>query len=134
MTDPERALQAAILARLKSDGACVALLGTRVWDQPRADPDSPYLVFGRAETRPVRAEGCGYEHRLTLTCVSTYGGSGEAKAVVAAVRAALETAELAPVGWRLVDLRVTYADVFRAADLRRTFGVVRVRAVTEAEG
>ena len=35
-------------------------------------------------------------------------------------------------GWRLVNLRATYADVFRASDRRTTAGVLRLRAVTEA--
>eukprot|EP01035_Chromulina_nebulosa_P001408 gene1408-1882_t len=35
-------------------------------------------------------------------------------------------------GWRLVNLRVTYGDVFRAADGKTVQGVIRLRAVTEA--
>ncbi len=135
--DPERALQKAVLARLKADAGLAALLGSprRVWDEPPESLEGyeyPHLVFGRAETRPVGAEGCGYEHRLTLTCVSRYGGSEEAKDVVARVRASLDGA--APAlegGWRCVALNVTYTDVYRGADLRSTYGVVRVRAVVE---
>ena len=47
------------------------------------------------------------------------------------MRARLHGADLALDGWRLVNLRVTYADVFRAADGRTVQGVLRVRAVTE---
>jgi hypothetical protein len=131
--DPERALQGALLARLRADAGVAAVVGARVWDEPPAEAAWPHLLFTRAETRPVRAEGCGHEHRLTLTVVSRYGGSEEAKAAVGAVRACLDGAAVVLAGgWRCVDLRVTYADVFRASDLRRTYGVVRLRAVTES--
>jgi hypothetical protein len=141
--DAERALQGAVLGRLKAEPALAALLGTprRVWDQPPgpdADGDGPvepYVVFTRSETRPLNADGGGLEHRLTLTAVSRFGGAEEAKAVVAGVRASLDGlgggAAVELDGSRLVDLRVTYTDVFRASDLRRTYGVVRVRAVTD---
>ena len=131
--DAERALQGAVLARLRADSGVAAVVGRRVWDRPPADPGWPYLTFTRAETRPLRADGGGLEHRLTLTCVSKFGGSEEAKAAVGSVRAALDGAGLSLAGgWRCVDARVTYADVFRASDGRRTYGVLRVRAVTEA--
>ena len=130
--DAERALQGAVLAWLRANAGVAAVLGGRVWDQPPADPVWPHLTFTRSETRPLRADGGGLEHRLTLTCVSKFGGSEEAKAVVGAVRAALDGAGLNLGGdWRCVDVRTTYADVFRASDGRRTYGVVRVRAVTE---
>ena len=134
MSDPERAVQGAILQRLKDEAALRPLLGTspRVFDQAPAEAVHPYLVFGRAETRPLNAEGGGFEHRLSLNCVSRYGGAEEAKAVVGLVRTCLDGAALAMSGWRCVDLRVTYADVFRASDVRTTYGVVRVRAVVEA--
>ena len=135
MTDPERALQAAILARLKSDGASTAVLGGRIWDQPPGDGhpyEYPHLLFSRCETRPLGADGGEYEHRLTLTAVSRYGGSEEAKRAAAAVRAALDGASLSPSGWRCVSLTVTFSDTYRAADLRTSYGVLRLRAVTEA--
>jgi hypothetical protein len=132
MSDPERALQGAILQRLRAEPALQALVGARVWDQPPAEATHPYVVFGRAETRPVNADGGGFEHRLSLNCVSRYGGAEEAKTVVGRVRACLDGAALAPAGWRCVDLRVTYVEVFRSVDLRTTYGVVRVRAVVEA--
>ena len=56
----------------------------------------------------------------------------EARALVAAVRAALHDAKPSLSGRRLVNLRVPYADVFAGADRETTLGIVRVRAVTEA--
>jgi hypothetical protein len=130
--DPDRALQAAVLARLRADASLTALLTGRIHDEPPASPVYPYVTLGRAETRPwggVEAEGV--EHALTLTCVSRFGGAEEAKAVVAALRASLHGASLTLTDHRLVNLRATYADVFRASDWRSTFGLLRVRAVTE---
>lgn len=134
--DPERALQAAILARLRETAALKAWLGesVRAWDQPPDDPILPYVAIARSASAPLKGEGGGTEHRITLTCLSDYRGAEEAKAVTALVREALDEAPLTLEGHRLVLLRVTYSDVFRATDFRTTFGVVRMRAVTEAAG
>ena len=133
MSDHESALQKMLIVRLSSDAALKALLGdpVGVWDEPPAQPGFPHLVIGRSESRAIAAEGCGVEHVLSLSCVSRFGGSEEAKAVCAAVRARLNDAALAGDGVRTITLRVTFSDVFRSGDLRRTYGVMRVRAVTE---
>jgi len=133
MNDHESALQKMLIARLASDATLKALLGdpARIWDEPPTNPTWPHLLIGRSESRPVAAEGCGVEHVLTLNCISRFGGSEEAKAVCAAVRARLNEAALTGDGVRTVSLRVTFSDVFRSGDLRRTYGVMRVRAVTE---
>jgi len=132
--DPERALQLALLTKLRANGALTALLGNppRVHDEPPADPVYPYVSLGRSETRPWGGlDGEGLEHVLSLTIVSVFGGSEEAKAVMALVRLSLHGAALSLDGHRLINLRVTYADLFKAADWRSTFGVLRLRAVTE---
>jgi len=133
MMDHENALQKALIAHLRDDAALQALLGepARIWDQPSAEPVFPHLLIGRCESRPVAADGCGVEHTLTLTCASTFGGTEEAKAVSAAVRARLFEAVLTADGVRTVSLRVGFSDVFRSPDLRRTWAMIRVRAVTE---
>jgi hypothetical protein len=133
MSDHESALQKMLIARLASDATVKALLGdpARIWDEPPANPVWPYLLIGRSESRPVAADGCGVEHVLSLNCVSRFGGSEEAKAICAGVRARLHEAVLMGDGARTVSLRVTFSDVFRSGDLRRTYGVMRMRAVTE---
>ena len=135
MTDHEGALQKAMLAALKGDVAVDALLGGRVWDHAvLGAPEGagfPHLLIGRCESRPVAADGCGVEQRLTLTGVSRFAGSEEAKAIAAAVRACLHDRALEADGVRTVSLRVAYVDVFRSGDGRRTWAVVRLRAVTE---
>ncbi len=133
MSDHESALQKMLIAWLASDATVKALLGdpARIWDEPPANPIWPHLLIGRSESRTVAADGCGVEHVLTLNCVSRFGGSEEAKAICAAVRARLNEAALTADGVRIISLRVTFSDVFRSGDLRRTYGVMRVRAVTE---
>ena len=138
MIDHESALQKAVLAALKGDAAVDALLGGRIWDHAALGaPESagfPYLLIGRCESRAVNADGGGVEQRLTLTGVSRFAGSEEAKATAAAVRACLHEAALEADGVRTVSLRVVLSEVFRAGDGRRTFAVVRLRAVTEEMG
>lgn len=133
MNDHENALQKALVAHLRDDAVLRALLGdpARIWDQPPGEAVFPHLLIGRSQSRPVNADGCGIEHELTLTCASTFGGTEEAKAVSAAARARLFEVQLTADGVRTVSLRVVFSDVFRSPDLRRTWAVIRVRAVTE---
>ncbi len=131
----ELALQKALIAHLGGDAGLAALLGepARIWDAPPRSPACPYLLIGRCESRPVAADGGGVEHALTLTVVSQFRGTEEAKAVLAAVRLSLADAALAADGVRTVSLRLTFADVYPAPDGIRTFAVLRVRAVTEED-
>ncbi len=133
MSAHELALQKALIAHLRADVALQALLGdpARVWDAAPPDPVFPHLLTGRCESRSVGADGGGIEQALTLTVVSRFRGTEEARAVLAAVRLSLNDAELEADGVRAVSLRVSFADVFPSADGARTFAVLRVRAVTE---
>ena len=131
----ELALQKALIARLGEDPRVRALLGDppRIWDAPPDRPTFPYLLIGRSESRPVGAVGCGIEHGLTLTVVSRFRGTEEAKAVLAALRVTLTDAALAADGVRTINLRPGFADVYPAPDGQRTFAVLRLRAVTEED-
>jgi hypothetical protein len=133
MRDHESALQKALIAHLRADATLKALLGdpARIWDQAPRDAGWPRLTVGRSESQPVAAADCGVEHRISLRCASKFDGVEEAKAVCAAVRAALHEASLEADGVRAVSVRTTFVDVFRSSDHRRSWGVVRVRAVTE---
>ena len=133
MSAHELALQKALIAHLQANTAVRALLGepARIWDALPAEPAFPHLLIGRCESRPVGADGAGVEQALTLTVVSRFRGTEEAKAVLAAVRSALNDAALEADGVRTVSLRVTFADVCPGANGARTFAVLRVRAVTE---
>ena len=134
MSAHELALQKALIAHLKLDAAVTALLGDRIWDAVPDAPAHPHLLIGRSQSRSVAADGGGIEHALTLTVVSRFRGTEEAKAVLATVRVALNDAERSADGVRTVSLRATFADVFPSADGARTFAVLRVRAVTEEIG
>ncbi|WP_156400524.1 DUF3168 domain-containing protein [Caulobacter sp. Root655] len=133
---PEAALTAALVEALKGAPAVAVLVAQRVHVDPPRKPTYPCVIVSRQESRPfgpddAQASG-GLEHLVTLTCASKFGGPEEARAITAAVRAALHNAAPPVEGRRLVTLRVTYADVFRAADRELSLGVLRVRAVTEA--
>jgi len=131
----ELALQKALIAHLGGDAGLAGLLGepARIWDAPPKNPAFPYLLIGRSESRPVAADGGGVEHALTLTVVSSFRGTEEAKAVLAALRVSLADAMPSADGVRTVSLRLTFADVYPAPDGLRTFAVLRVRAVTEED-
>ena len=133
MKDHEGALVKALIAHLRGDGALKALLGdpVRVWDQAPEEPAFPHLLIGKSESRGLKADGGGVEHRLTLTCASRFAGMEEARAVAAAARARVADAPLEADGVRAVSLGVTFTDVFRSADLKRAWAVMRLRAVTE---
>lgn len=129
----ELALQKALIAHLAGDLRLGPLLGEppRIWDAPPDGAALPYLLIGRSESRPVAADGGGVEHALTLTAVSQFRGTEEAKAILAAVRSSLSDAAPAADGVRTISLRLTFADVYPAPGGLRTFAVLRVRAVTE---
>ena len=131
---PDLALQGAVFAHLSADATLPALIGTppRVYDQTPDDPIYPFVQMGQVTTRPWGGLlGDGIEHVFTLTCVSRFGGAEEAKAVMAAVRVSLDDTALTLTDNTLVNLRFIYGDVFRAADWRSTFAILRFRAVTE---
>jgi len=129
----ENALVKGLIVRLGGDAAVCALLGDppRIHDDPPDEAVLPWLRIGRSVSRPVGADGGGTEHRLGLTCVSGFRGAEEARAICAAIRVALEDAAPATDGVRTVSLTTTSVEVFRSADGRRTYGVMRLRAVTE---
>ena len=131
--DPERALAAALLAAVRADPGVNALVAGRAWDQPPPDPVYPYVQLGRIEVQPAGSGEPeeGVDMVASLTCVSRFGGKEEAAAVGAALREALHDAALPVADQRLVNLRVSFQDVFRASDWRSVYGVTRLRAVLE---
>lgn len=131
MSAHEAGLIKAVIARLKADAGVDALLAGRVWDEAPMDAALPHIRIGRGESRPVGAEGCGIEQALTLTAVSGFRGSEEARAILAAVRACLTDAPLEADGVRAVSARVTFSDVFSSPGGARRYAVMRFRAVTE---
>jgi hypothetical protein len=132
--DPERALTGAIFAHLCTDPAITAVLGEppRVYDAPPLDPVFPYVTLGRSQARLWGGvDGEGTEHVLTLTVASRFIGMEEVRQIGGLVRAVLDDTPLTLTDHRLVSLRVTYTDVFRATNWRTIFAALRLRAVTE---
>ncbi|HTM79691.1 DUF3168 domain-containing protein [Asticcacaulis sp.] len=132
MSDPVLDLQAALLVYLRGQASLAVWLGTpaRVYDQPPVEVVYPYVTFGRVSTQSIGGVGTEVtEQVLNLMCVSRFGGSEEAKAIAAELRVLLDGAALDLAG--LVSLRVSYVDVFRSADQRTTYALVRLRAVSE---
>lgn len=127
----ELALQKALIAHLQADPGVQALIEGRIWDVAPPSPGYPHLLIGRSESRPLAADGGGVEHLLTLTIVSRFQGSEEAKAAMAAVRLRLTDARLEADGVRTVSLGGRFTDVWRSPTGPRTYAVLRVRAVTE---
>lgn len=132
--DAERALTAALLTALQAAPPLDPELGAppRVWDEPPDRPLYPHVLIGRSQSRPAGGPASeGQEHAVNLTVVSRYGGAEEARRIVAAIADRLHNADLPLTDHRLANLRVAFKDVFRAADWRSTYGVIRLRAVTE---
>jgi hypothetical protein len=133
---PERALVAAVVSALRAAPAVSALVARRIWDEPPIGAIAPYVLTQGVQSlpwggTPPPGQAEGVEMALSLTVVSNFGGAEEARAVVSAIRSALHDAPLSLDGWRLVNLRVAFTDIVRAADGRTTLGLVRLRAVVE---
>lgn len=130
----ERALAAAIRAAAMSDAPVQALLGQRFYDDPPPDVVFPYVTIGRVESRQIDSSAReAMEHAVTLHVWSRHGGRAETLDVIAALRGCLHNASLDVADRRLVFIFAQFSDVFRSGDGRTTHGVLRLRAITEAD-
>ena len=130
------ALGAAITAALSADPSLALIIAGRIYDAAPPAATAPYLVIGGHEVRPLggtppAGSAEAQEIVLTLSILSQAEGLAEAKAAAAATRDVLHNARLTLVGWRLVQLRVVFVDVYRGADGRTALGLVRLRAAVE---
>ena len=133
----EAGVQDALMAALREDGGVQAIFGTsaRIYDDETEAPAFPYARLERHECRPVGASGGeASEHVITLAVLSRYGGLREAKAALAALRGAFESADWSGAGRHIVLAYTTYADVMRQFDRRAFRGVIRFRIISEEEG
>jgi hypothetical protein len=133
MSGAEWALQSAVRAVLVADPGVQAWLGdpARVYDEAPHDPAFPYLTFGRAEHQPLDGDAAGpVEQTLHVHLWSRYFGRRESKEVAAAVRAALQGADIAADGYRH-RITISHTDVFRVGDGLTTQAIIRLRAVSE---
>jgi hypothetical protein len=133
MSTASAALRAAIHATLVADAPLSALLGgPRVYDEPPAAAEPPYVTLGEARVANFAAgDDPGEEHQVTLHAWSRQGGHREAHMIAGALLAALDDAPLSVAGHHLVNCRFAVADVRRERDGRTYHALVRFRAVTE---
>ena len=131
----EAALESAILAALAADVGVGEVLGEplRVLEVSSPAPAYPYLEIARHLTSPAGATGSqASEHRVDLVTVSRLDAAAGSKSAMAAVRAALEDAELAMEGWRCVFLLPVFSDTLHQG--RGTWrSILRLKAIVEAE-
>jgi hypothetical protein len=129
----EAALEAAILEALAADVHVVALLGDplRVAGSGGPAPAFPYLEVVRHESIDAGGAGVeGSEHRVDLAVVSRDAGGVRVKQAMAAVRAALQGADLDMEGWRCVLLVPLFMDASRSG-VQMWRALLRIKAVVE---
>ncbi|ESQ79546.1 DUF3168 domain-containing protein [Asticcacaulis sp. YBE204] len=132
--DPLRDVQKALIAHLKSQHTLKVWLGNmvRIYDDVPPDPVFPYVALTRVEAQAVSGADTATEQVITLMAVSRFSGTEEARAIAFELRVVLDQAALSLDDQHLVSVRVSYLDVFRSADKRSIYGLVRLRVVTEA--
>ncbi|MFT3998401.1 MAG: DUF3168 domain-containing protein [Asticcacaulis sp.] len=134
--DPLRALQKGLLSHLKAHDRFKIWLGdpVRVYDAVPTETLWPFVQIERAEAQPFGGLNTdATEQAVTLRVLSDFDGTEEARAIVSELRVALDQAQITLDDQHLVSLRVTYLDVIRGAQKRTVYGLVRLRAVTEAD-
>jgi len=133
MPSPSWELQKAVYGVLTSDDDLVDLLGgARVYDEVPRGAAFPYVTFGPSITRDwSTGTEAGAEHQVTLRAWTRNGGERDVHLVLDAIRAALDDADLALDGHRLVSLRHELSDATRDPDGETWNGAIRFRAVTE---
>lgn len=123
-----------MLAALAADAGVRELLGEplRVIGLASPAPAYPYLEIARHLVSPAGTAGvAASEHRVDLVVVSQFDGRARGRSAIAAMRSALEAAELAMEGWRCVLLLPAFADTLSGErGIRRS--LLRMRAVVEA--
>jgi hypothetical protein len=132
--DAYLSLQKALIAHLKSLTSLRVWLGnpTRVYDEVPPNTGFPYIALSRSQSQPFSALSLEADEQvITLMCVSRFSGTEEAKAILAELRVNLDQVNLTLEGHRLVNPRVSFTDVFRSADQKTIYGLLRWRAVTE---
>lgn len=130
----ESRVQKAVMTALRTDADVRRVFGTppRVYDDETRGPAYPYVTLERHETRPAGSAGvAGMEHTLTFAVASRFGGRAYAKEAMGALRAALERAEIAPEGQKVVLAYPTYGDVFRTQDRQAFRSILRLRIISE---
>lgn len=131
----EAAFQSGLLEHLRADGGVVAVLGERVFDQPRSGVRYPFLYLGRSENEAADAsESRLIEVRQTLLIRGRRDDADSIKQALGAIRAALDAPLALDPPHTAIHARVVYADLFSTPDSRVMQGLVRVRALLQTQG
>jgi hypothetical protein len=127
------ALQQALFERLTTYAPLVALVGTRVADQPQMDLAPPYITFGASDFIQTDVDCIdGQSETIILDVWSVaQDGKRECKAICAAIVDALRRYEVDLPSGALADLRIDLVRVLDDPDGRTTHGVVQVTADLE---
>lgn len=116
-----------MLAPFKNDAALTALIGQRVYDQPPANVDFPYISFGPVQ--PVNEEDACHDVQdvfVQLNIWSRKTGSVEAKRIADAVCVVLAT-DLEPVGFEVFTQRIESVRHTREGDGKTSRAIVNLR-------
>jgi hypothetical protein len=127
------ALQGAILQRLSTAPALLALLGgSRIYDDVPQSAPFPYVSFGATVEVPLDGvESRIDQHTITLQAFSRHRGRKEAATIIDELDKLLHDVTFPLAGHRLVNLLATFKDVRASADNELRIGIIRFRAVTE---
>jgi hypothetical protein len=127
-------LQKAIFASLHEDGALVGLLGgAKIHDHAPANVSFPYVTFGRTSLYDwSTGTELGNEHLFTLHVWSKAKGKKETMDIMELARERLHDQPLEMTGHHLANLRLEFSEVRYDEDQSVYHGLLRFRAVTEA--
>jgi Protein of unknown function (DUF3168) len=129
------ALQSALIAALRADADLTTLLGGEaVYDGAPQGADLPHVTLADLASLDLSGAGAaGQEHFATFHVFSRDGGRRQALEILAAMTALLDDAALSVAGHTLVNLAIERTEARRQADGKTWRGMMRVRAVTEAD-
>ena len=135
MTSPAVELQKAIHATLAGDASLSARLGgAKIYDATPPSVAFPYVSFGRTSVYDwSTGTESGTEQLLTVHVWSKARGKTEALEIMEAIRGLLEDSDLTLADHRLINLRLEFAEARFDEDLSIHHGLLRFRAVTEAD-
>jgi len=104
----------------------------RLYDDAPEDPIFPYLTYGPMRSEDISAQGAIItSHVLSLHIWSRYSGRAELLTLLGLISGSVSHNAMPLDGANLVTRRVTFTDIFRAADGLTQHGVVRLRLITE---
>ena len=128
----EKELQDAIVARLRSDAAVIALVAGRVYDKVDPNAAFPYVNIGPVDSVSDDADCIiGFEVAQQIDCWSRSSGFAQVKLVVDAVRAALHDYDLALPTNALVLFEHRTTRIVRDPDGITSHGIIGFEGVVE---